>query len=1127
MLRWPMARSERSGSGWRARVGLPALLCAAVAGLWAFTPAPAAASGTVLSTQAATAVNAVQATLHGTASGYSGTGDYCTFVVGLIDSGGASSGTLVSQYPASPCDGSSVSYQQTVGGFGPGTTHWFAAVHCVDPVLSGGSYYCLYPSSGPYTSTGWDTADTTCISHPSFADCQTFTTPSLGATTAAAGSITGEGATLNGTLNLEGDACDVVAYKFEYSTDPNLTAASTTTATGAPCSSSAQTAPLNVSAAVSNLPSGTTIYYRLDAISLEGSNEVTLGSIESFRTGGYVTDNAATSITSSSVQLNAEVAAGDNGYSYSWLYSKSDATSAAGALDSAATTITGGSVASDADQLVNTALSGLQADTTYYFQVAAYDPTTGAHLYGLPTAFTTLPFGCSSGQVAFTNQPLGATGFDVNGCVSGSGPWTIHGTAVINGLTFDGTSSAQVTIDPSAGTLTVSTGYTIDLGTVQLYNTNSAALGPVSFTTSGGVSTFDLPQVTSNAKLFSLTIGGTTSVAAQQAGGATVTISALGMPILFSGITAQATVAVNQDGSLGSVTAQLGNSAIGPLTLPGVTLSYDATENQWSGTLNMQIPYVNDAGLQQSGIEVNLVIQNGELNGIGGAASWPDGIPLGDTGIEISSIGFNTVFNPLTLEGSLGGSLGPQIDNIPLFGFSTGFYMGFNQNQTLNGLPGIPNGTVLQDVPFTLGLNGELNLLGVYNLVSSSVAFYAVPRNPLIAISTQMGQPIQTSCGSFGGNLGIDAGIDITGDAALSGFNLLGDGHITLHLCDVFNSGISVNTIISSVGGAFCASVAGNSVGVGFDWPQSLSSFADVTKNLQLYLTGGCDVGNYVANLSLAARGGARDRVVLPGGLPFAVIRVRGRGGAPFVSVRGPHGLRIHTDAQRGALSHRYIVIPDAGAHTTYVEIRRPGAGAYTVLPEAGSVPITQVAAAHGERPPVVHGRLRRVRHGRVLVSWRARPLPHQTLVFEELGAGGGRRLWRSARARGSFSYRPQPGLRGVRAVDVMVYEFGQLNRVIRLGRFRGPVISRPGKPQRLQLRRRGARLIVRWRAARPGATQYRVTVISQGSHRMLISRREVLVVRRDIPRRGRVLVSVVAVNSIGQLGPRARAQLR
>ena len=1095
---------------------------------WLGLMAPPALAQQSITTQPATNVNAVQATLNGTATGYTG---YCSFVVGELSTGDTPQ--LLDQYPAQPCGGS---YSVTVNQFffGPGEAWTYAAVQCAATTVSSGVTYCTQSTSG----LNWTAIDQCYLSSGSLVSCPQFTTQPIGATTSAATQITGSSAVLNGSLQLNGDKCDDVQYQFVYSTDSQLSAFSATTAQGlynatppfsqCPSSSSTPAAPIAVSAAVGSLPAGTTIYYRLDAISqgISGNNPpmTFAGPIESFRTGGYVTDQAATAITASSAQLNANVAAGNDGYTYSWLYSASDATSSTGALDANATSLAGGTLGANVNQNVSFALSGLTASTTYYYQVVAHDTTTGSYVYGLPTAFTTLPFGCASGQTAYTNQALGSTGFDVNGCVSGSGPWTVYGTAVINGLTFDGGSGATVTIDPASSQLTVSKGYTIDLGTATLYNTSSAALSNISFTTSSGTSTFDLPQVTSGAKLFSLTIGGTTSVAVAASGGSTVTINALGMPIVFSGITAQATVGVNQDGSLSTVTAQLGNSTIGALTLPGAQLSYSATDNQWTGTVNLQIPYINSSGLQGAGFSATLVIQNDELNGIGGSLTVPNGVPLGET-VFITSISFNTVFNPLTIEGSLGGSVGPTEDGVQLFGFNTGFYMGFNQDQTLTGLPGIPNNTVLY-VPFTLGLNGQLSLFGILNLATANLEVYDLPKAPLVGFTAQIGQPIDWSCGSFGGNIGVDSGITIAGDATAGGFNLLGKGYITFQLCNVFNGGLTVHTLISSTGGAFCASVLDNSVGLGFYWPTSLSSLSDIGKNLQLYLTGNCNVGNYVTNLTLAASAGARDRVLLPPGLPFAVIRVRGVGGAPYVNVIGPGGLRLHTNGVKGLLVRGRLIIPDPGRDTTYVEIRQPRAGVYRVIPERGSVPIKVVAAAHGEQPPLVSGRLRTLRHGRVLVAWHARPLPHQTLVLQEVGAGGARRLLRTARTHGSLTYLPRAGLRGERSVEAMVYEYGRLAHVFQLGRFRGPLLKAPARPAHLLVRRRGTRLWVRWRAV-PGASRYHVVVVALGSHRMFIARRELVGVSRGIPRTGPVSVRVTAVNALGQASRPALAGLR
>src|SRR5439155_1172122 len=130
---------------------------------------------------------------------------------------------------------------------------------------------------------------------------QTFTPVAVAAapsvTTDAASGVTGTGATLNGTLNPNGQAS---TWYFEYgpNTGYGVKTAVKTTAAG--------TKPTSVSAPVSSLATGTTYHFRLVATNGSGT---TLGGDQSFTTSGppAVITGTAQSVATTSATLTGSV----------------------------------------------------------------------------------------------------------------------------------------------------------------------------------------------------------------------------------------------------------------------------------------------------------------------------------------------------------------------------------------------------------------------------------------------------------------------------------------------------------------------------------------------------------------------------------------------------------------------------------------------------------------------------------------------------------------------------------------------------------------------------------------------------------------------------------------------------
>jgi hypothetical protein len=130
-----------------------------------------------------------------------------------------------------------------------------------------------------------------------------------------------------------------------------------------------------------------------------------------------------------------------------------------------------------------------------------------------------------------------------------------------------------------------------------------------------------------------------------------------------------------------------------------------------------------------------------------------------------------------------------------------------------------------------------------------------------------------------------------------------------------------------------------------------------------------------------------------------------------------------------------------------------------------------------------------------------------------------------TTRATGRVSFRPLPSVSRRHSVIVDVYERGMLRTIVHLASFTGPVITTPGRPTHLALKRRGTTLTLTWRAAGSSADHYIVFVTTPDGRRQLFVQRARRLVLRGVPSKGRIQVTVSGVNALGVRGVSARAR--
>ncbi|HMD20537.1 MAG TPA: protease pro-enzyme activation domain-containing protein, partial [Alloacidobacterium sp.] len=202
--------------------------------------------------------------------------------------------------------------------------------------------------------------------------------------TGAASSVTTTAATVAGTANPEGSSTQ--AY-FRYGTSSTLSSSTSTTMQSIGAGSS----NVNVTASLSGLTVNTTYYYQIWATNSAGT---VAGPINSFTTLATVplptvTTGAATSVTSSSATLSGT--ANPNGASTNAIFRYGTSSTLSGATSTASQNIGAGGTAVN----VSAGISGLTANTKYYYQIQATNSAGTAS--GAINSFTTSPVTTTTG----------------------------------------------------------------------------------------------------------------------------------------------------------------------------------------------------------------------------------------------------------------------------------------------------------------------------------------------------------------------------------------------------------------------------------------------------------------------------------------------------------------------------------------------------------------------------------------------------------------------------------------------------------------------------------------------------------------------------------------------------------
>lgn len=308
-------------------------------------------------------------------------------------------------------------------------------------------------------------------------------------------------------------------------------------------------------------------------------------------------------------------------------------------------------------------------------------------------------------------------------------------------------------------------------------------------------------------------------------------------------------------------------------------------------------------------------------------------------------------------------------------------------------------------------------------------------------------------------------GADINGDAQ---FCMNFDVGVTeVPVC----ASIGAQAAVSSIGFAACARlnppdpIGGVSAGLAMRWddvsPAVLASPLVLTGQIIESIAIPCDTSAYrippPRPLAGKAKRAGGQAIAIDGGLPTATILVKGTGGAPDVTVRGPGGQVVSSAAP----SEAGYVAGAAGADAAWVVLNEPQGGDWTVEPNSGSPAISEVLVSDGYEPAKV--KKARVKRGRI--SYRITNLGSgQKIVFRESGKFGTNVIGSTTKKRGSLRFKPSRGPGGKRKVVALTTRDGLITDRKQIGSYRAPNPPRPGPVGRLRARRSGSKVTVTFR---------------------------------------------------------------
>lgn len=328
------------------------------------------------------------------------------------------------------------------------------------------------------------------------------------------------------------------------------------------------------------------------------------------------------------------------------------------------------------------------------------------------------------------------------------------------------------------------------------------------------------------------------------------------------------------------------------------------------------------------------------------------------------------------------------------------------------------------------------------------------------------------------------------------------------------------DALLNNAGIAGCASarVLGKSVSIGgaHRWSGGDSVFKD-----------SCGFGRLRSALGAgssavtSAAGGFR----IPAHARQVNLVVHGGDGPPEIVLDHGKRRKLVEPGSTGTFGRAvYVAFADEAHGDTYIALAQPPAGRLRVAAPSGQPRLARVGAALPLPNPRVRTKVRKVGPRRLRLSWHARHIGGQRLVFQDTDVRGRNQVLSTARARGSITFRAHDdGARGAHRLRVVVLQDGLIREALSGPRYK-PAPVRIARP-RVRVRLRRGHAVITWHRVAYAAS-YEVFVTTSDGRRLFFSRPAKKRGVR-IPTAGRVNAAVRGVGAGLEHGPKGIGRAR
>jgi hypothetical protein len=486
--------------------------------------------------------------------------------------------------------------------------------------------------------------------------------------------------------------------------------------------------------------------------------------------------------------------------------------------------------------------------------------------------------------------------------------------------------------------------------------------------------------------------------------------------------------------------------AVNGLQLDSLEIKVPSAEIAGIGVENVDVSYhhTNEALHAQATIDLN------ELGKIGGYVDlahgdFQDGDVFWDAGdgpgidlggpfnIYLVHLEGSVSLNPTTITATGKITGGPQTLGCSLFsmtGTITTQFAPFSLDANAQGQLLCQN---VADEYFHIDQSGSIRLGGTVNI---GLLFFQFSGGIEIAVDTAQGH--------FQADANMNACVDFEGTHC-----------------------VGAEVVLSDKGIGLCADLGFTHAGGGIIFPDDVVVMFD-----------SCDISQFRSLPAPAFASAAARAFTVPKGQTVSVIGVKGSGGAPRVTLTGPHGQTIDTPPSGyERTAHEFIVADDSDSKETYFVIDHMAPGQWKMSLDPGSVPIIGIQQGASLPSPDVHASLLRARHGKFVLRYRLHPLAGQRVAFIERDARGNIYTIGAARGKsGSLSFTPTALLGLKRTIMAEVTQNGHPREDDTLLHYRAPTPAPLPAPAGLRAKRAAGTLRARWKRV-TGAEAYAVTV--------------------------------------------------